>query len=79
MENEGSLLYLKQHATEPCAEHVESSPQLQTLFLKPTCLLSLHLSLWPGLESYLTPSNSPTKIVHSLQCVLYVLTISQMI
>jgi len=79
MEHEGSLPYIKQHATEPHAQPVESSPQLCTLFLTHICKLSLHLSLCLGLQSCLTPSNSPIKIVHSLQCVLYVLTISQMI
>jgi len=79
MKHDGSLPYLKQHANEPYAEPIESSPQLHTLFLKTICMLSLHLSLCLGLQSYLTPSNSPTKIVHSLQCVLYFLTISQMI
>ena len=79
MENEGSLPYLKQHATESYAEPVESSPQLHTLYLKPICLLPLQLSLGLGLQSYFTPPTSPTKTVHSLQCVLYVLTISQTI
>jgi len=71
MEHEGALPYLKQP--------IESNPQLHTLFLKPICMLSLQLSLCLGLQSYLTPSNSPIKIVHSLQCVLYILTILQMI
>jgi hypothetical protein len=79
MEHEGSLPYIKQHATEPHPQPVEFRPQLRALFLTPIGMLSLYLSLCLGLQSYLTPSNSPTKIVHSIQCVLYVLTISQMI
>lgn len=34
-------------------------------FLKPICTLSLHLSLCLGLQSYLTLSNFPTKIVYA--------------
>jgi len=72
MEPEGSSL-CKQHAIEPYAELVESSPQPHTLFFKIVLILSSHLRLVSGVVYFLQISRLKScKLMH-FSSVLWVL------